>query len=109
MATLMYRLAINPEQQEKLREEVLRLLPRKDSPINNDNFDDFTYFRACLKESMRLQPQLPVNLRAAGRNIVLDGYRIPKNVSAKYCCMQFLDYGCLADYPQFVRSYSRRT
>lgn len=79
-AILLYRLAINPEQQEKLRAEVRRLLPNSESTINNDNIEQFTYFRACLKESMRLQPQVPANSRTTGANIILDGYRIPKEV-----------------------------
>lgn len=82
MATLLYHLAINPEKQENLRSEISRVLPNKNSSLTTENFGEFAYFRACLKESMRLQPQVTGNLRGAGKNIVLDGYRIPKHVSA---------------------------
>lgn len=82
VSTLLYRLAINPEKQEKLREELFRLLPDKESPVTTENFDQFVYFRACLKESMRMQPQAPGNLRGTGRNLVLSGYRVPKDVGS---------------------------
>lgn len=38
------------------------------------------YMRACLKETLRLNAVVAGNARQAGRNIVLDGYRIPKGV-----------------------------
>lgn len=81
IGTMLYRLAISPEKQEILREEIFRLLPEKDTPMTDENFSQFTYFRACVKESMRMQPQVPVNMRAAGKNLILNGYQIPKLVS----------------------------
>lgn len=83
MSILLYNLAINPEKQDKLRSEIVRLLPNKDTEITKDNYGEFAYFRACLKESMRLQPQVPHNLRGAGQNIVLGGYQIPYDVSVE--------------------------
>lgn len=80
MATLLYYLAINPEQQEKLREEVLRVLPEHETAITTENYDQFAYFRACYKESLRFRPQVPAMVRAAGKNLILDGYRIPHMV-----------------------------
>lgn len=80
MGTLLYHLATNPDKQEKLREEVFRLVSDKQCPINSDNYLEFNYFRACMKESLRLQPLVPANLRGTIVNIILDGYRIPKNV-----------------------------
>ncbi|XP_055921318.1 uncharacterized protein LOC129952612 [Eupeodes corollae] len=37
------------------------------------------YLRACLKEGMRIYPVSPGFPRSAGDNIVLSGYRVPKN------------------------------
>lgn len=84
MGTLLYHLAINPKKQEKLRAEVFCHLPEKNSSIDDSNYLEFRYFRACLKESLRLQPLVPGNLRGTVVNLILDGYRIPKNVSVEY-------------------------
>lgn len=81
MSIFMYYLAINPGHQEKLHQELLRLLPNRESPVTPKLLEQCVYLRACLKESMRLQPLAPVSLRAAGKNMILDGYRIPKMVS----------------------------
>lgn len=78
--TLLYQLAINPEKQEKLRKEVFQLLPQIDSPLSDDCLYTAPYFRACLKEALRMQPTAPTNMRSAGQDIVLNGYQVPKMV-----------------------------
>ncbi|KAJ8731410.1 hypothetical protein PYW07_004574 [Mythimna separata] len=66
--SLMYYLALNPDKQEKLREEI-----RSDNPHKR-------YLRACLKESLRLRAVVPSNLRRTDRDHVVGGYLIPKGV-----------------------------
>lgn len=46
------------------------------------SFQTAPYLRACKKESMRLTPIAAGNMRAAGRDLVLKGYKIPKGVSS---------------------------
>ncbi|KXJ81215.1 hypothetical protein RP20_CCG021013 [Aedes albopictus] len=102
---ILYYLATNPEKQTKLREELRSILPQKDSPLTPDNMQNLPYLRACIKEGMRLFPPIPLtpdnmqnlpylracikegmrlfppiigNLRVTGKDIVLQGYRIPK-------------------------------
>lgn len=79
---LLYQLAINPEKQAKLNEEIFGLLPKIDSPINTESLNNAPYFRACYKESLRMKP--PTNTRSAGQNIVIKGYQIPKMVSTRF-------------------------
>lgn len=81
MANLLYHLAKNPSKQEKLREEVMRILPEIDSKLTPESLNSVLYMRACFKESMRLTPLIPGNMRGTGKNLVLQGYQIPKNVS----------------------------
>ncbi|XP_052870891.1 cytochrome P450 CYP12A2-like [Anopheles cruzii] len=76
---LMYCLAKNPDKQAKLREELRTVLPTKDSPLTAENMRNLPYMRACIKEGLRLYPPVAGTFRATGRNIVLQGYRIPKD------------------------------
>ncbi|ETN60582.1 cytochrome P450, family 12 [Anopheles darlingi] len=75
---VLYSLAKNPEKQARLREELRAILPRKDSPLTTENMRNLPYLRACIKEGLRLYQPTVGNSRAAGRDIVLQGYRIPK-------------------------------
>lgn len=81
VANLLYHLAKNPSKQEKLREEILEILPNVDSKLTPTSLNSVPYMRACIKESMRLSPVVPGNMRGVGKNLVLQGYQIPKDVS----------------------------
>lgn len=76
----LYHMAINPDKQAKLTEEIFQMLPEIDSPLTEETLNKMPYFRACLKESMRVQPLVPGHLRASGQNVILNGYQIPKMV-----------------------------
>lgn len=77
---LLYNLAQNPEKQKKLTDEVFRLLPEIDSPMSKDILENSPYFRATLKESLRVTPLIVGTMRAAGQDLVLSGYKVPKGV-----------------------------
>ncbi|XP_023174257.2 probable cytochrome P450 12a4, mitochondrial isoform X2 [Drosophila hydei] len=74
---LMLCLATNPDKQEKLREEVMRVLPNKDSEFTEESMKNVPYLRACLKESQRLLPLVIGQGRTTNRDCVLSGYRVP--------------------------------
>ncbi|CAH2232805.1 cytochrome P450 CYP12A2-like isoform X2 [Pararge aegeria] len=65
---LLYNLAIHPEIQDKLREDI-----RSADKSNR-------YLKACLKESLRLFPVIPANLRRTTKDHFVAGYHIPKGV-----------------------------
>ncbi|KAM7361973.1 uncharacterized protein ACRADG_012837 [Cochliomyia hominivorax] len=75
---LMLCLSKNPDKQKKLREEVLQILPQKDSDFNENSLKNLPYLRACIKESLRLYPLLVGSSRAPINDMVVSGYRIPK-------------------------------
>lgn len=77
---ILFCLAKYPEKQTKLREELRSILPKKDSPLTPDSMHNLPYLRACIKEGIRLFPPVGGNFRATGKDIVLQGYRIPKGV-----------------------------
>lgn len=75
---LLYILAKNPEKQKKLRKEVLSILPTKETPLTAERLKHLPYLRACMKEAHRIRPIIAGTVRAAGQDLVLQGYRIPK-------------------------------
>lgn len=84
IATLLYNLAKHSSKQELLRNEIKKILPNLDSPLLPESFNNIPYLRACMKESMRVQPVVDANIRAAGKDIVLNGYQVPKDVGMEW-------------------------
>lgn len=76
----MYCLAKNPEKQKRLRQELMQIMPDKDSPLSGDNMKNMPYLRAVIKETLRLFPPAALNMRRTTEPIVIRGYHIPKNV-----------------------------
>lgn len=81
MGSCLYHLAKNPDKQEKLREEVKTILPNLNESLTPDSFRSAPYLRACIKEVQRVIPIIPGTARAAGKDLVIKGYQIPKGVS----------------------------
>lgn len=75
LSFLLYHLARNPEKQEKLRLEC----QCKNTILSRDDVAKAPYFHACLKESFRLTPTLPMQARMIAQDLVLQGYEIPAN------------------------------
>ncbi|CAO1429463.1 unnamed protein product [Diamesa hyperborea] len=84
----LYCLAKNPEKQDKLRQEILTLLPEKDSVLCPEKLKNLPYLRAVMKEGLRMYSPAPSNLRKTGQNIVLQGYQIPKDVNIGMSLLQ---------------------
>ncbi|XP_065723208.2 probable cytochrome P450 12a4, mitochondrial [Drosophila suzukii] len=74
---LLLCLAKNPEKQAKLREEVMKVLPNKDSEFTEASIKNVPYLRACIKESQRIYPVIVGNARVLSRDAVLSGYQVP--------------------------------
>ncbi|XP_034658380.1 probable cytochrome P450 12c1, mitochondrial [Drosophila subobscura] len=75
---ILLSLAKNPQQQQKLREEIVSKLPQPDRQFTLAEMKSLPYLRACIKEAMRMYPVTFGNVRSAGTDVVLDGYRIPQ-------------------------------
>ena len=80
-AAALYCLASNPDKQEILRQEIMKILPSKDVKMNERSLENIPYMRAVIKEALRMFPIFNGNARALDRDIVLQGYQIPKGVS----------------------------
>lgn len=76
----MYCLAKNPDKQEKLREELMKIMPDENTPLSEERMKNLPFLRAVIKESLRLYPPATMNMRRATDNLVLRGYKVPKGV-----------------------------
>lgn len=76
----MLCLAKNPEKQEKLREEIMQILPTKDAPLTEKSMKNLPYLRASIKEALRVYPLIIGNARVPVNDVVLSGYQVPKGV-----------------------------
>ncbi|KAJ8940447.1 hypothetical protein NQ318_007148 [Aromia moschata] len=79
-ASILYQLAIHPDKQKILKEEVLRVLPEIDTPITSERLEQMQYLKACIKETMRLYPVVIGNGRQTTSECIIRGYHIPKGV-----------------------------
>nr|ASO98051.1 cytochrome p450 CYP302A1 [Spodoptera exigua] len=74
----LYHIGRSAEVQQKMFEEISTLLPTKDSKITPDTLAKATYVRACIKESLRLNPVSVGIGRLTQKEFVLRGYVIPE-------------------------------
>ncbi|CAD7015059.1 probable cytochrome P450 12c1, mitochondrial [Ceratitis capitata] len=82
LAAVLLCIARNPTKQQKLREELLAVLPNKHERFTVENMKNLPYLRACIKEALRIYPLAFGNVRETGADLVLSGYRVPKGTSA---------------------------
>ena len=71
---IFFRLAKNPEVQERLYREIMRELPHKDSKLEERTVERMPYLKAVLKETLRLHSPAPLNARSLNRSFELGGY-----------------------------------
>jgi cytochrome P450 len=50
---VLYQLALHPEKQALAYEEICKVLPQRDAPLEAINIDNLKYLRACIKETLR--------------------------------------------------------
>lgn len=74
VAFLLYHLARCPRAQHKLYEEI-QSTPTK---LHKDDLKKMQYLQACIKESLRLKPPMPVLSRILTKDIIVYNYVIPK-------------------------------
>nr|UZE89820.1 cytochrome P450 CYP334Q1 [Chrysoperla zastrowi sillemi] len=74
MAFLLYHLARNPKVQKKLYNEI-----RNANLYEINSYEKLPYLQACIKESLRLKPPMPVLSRILQQDVIIHNYRIPKD------------------------------
>jgi len=77
-ALFLHHLAMNPDKQDILYEEVVRVVG-KDGLMTEAKLLDMRYLKACLQESMRMIPIAHTTARQTKVDLVLGGYQVPKD------------------------------
>ncbi len=82
MAYTILLLAMHPEHQERVFNELKTILPSKDIPITSEHIVQLTYLELCIKESLRLFPVVSLmakNVKTGSVN--LGGYEVHSGVT----------------------------
>jgi cytochrome P450 len=77
LTSFVYRLATNPDWQERLRAELRGLKLAPDEPLPFTRLDELVLTEMAFKEAMRLAPPVPSLPRRALRDFEFKGLRIP--------------------------------
>uniref|UniRef100_A0A2C9K6U5 Cholesterol side-chain cleavage enzyme, mitochondrial n=1 Tax=Biomphalaria glabrata TaxID=6526 RepID=A0A2C9K6U5_BIOGL len=77
LAFLFYLLAKNEHIQTKLIAEIDNVLGKR-QPGSSD-LQNMSYLKACVKETLRLFPPIPMNARTTTEDMTIGGYFIPKD------------------------------
>ena len=82
MSFILYHLAKNPSKQAALYEEIKHLLCKPQIELDWQLLSQFTYLKAVIKESLRLNPISIGVGRILPQDDVFSGYIVPKNVTS---------------------------
>lgn len=53
VCSMLYQIATRPEEQEKIHQEILRILPNKDDKLDASKLEKMVYLKAFIKEVLR--------------------------------------------------------
>lgn len=74
-------LAMHPEIQEKVYQEIKEVYPTVDDKIDYESVHDLKYMEQVINETLRLFPSIPFILRYSSEEMELDGHKIPEGVN----------------------------
>ncbi|XP_054996378.1 1,25-dihydroxyvitamin D(3) 24-hydroxylase, mitochondrial isoform X2 [Sorex araneus] len=80
---ILYNLSRNRHAQRKLLMEIQSVVPENGEP-RAEHLKNMPYLKACLKESMRLNPSVPFTTRTLDKTTVLGEYTLPKGIVRKF-------------------------
>ncbi|XP_072015330.1 cytochrome P450 27C1-like [Amphiura filiformis] len=78
----LHLLSKNPHVQEKLHEEVMRVLPEDVNPTR-DQINNMPYLKAVIKETLRLFPITQGTARVLPKDLIIRNYHIPAGTAVQ--------------------------
>ncbi|EDW40113.1 GL21304 [Drosophila persimilis] len=84
VCSMLYQLATRPEEQQKVHEELKRLLPDPNTPLTIQLLDQMHHLKAFIKEVFRMYSTVIGNGRTLQEDSVICGYQVPKGVQAVF-------------------------
>ncbi|XP_061082749.1 cytochrome P450 27C1 [Conger conger] len=97
-----YLLALHPQVQQQIYEEVVSTLGPDKVPVSED-LPQLPLIRGLVKETLRLFPVLPGNGRITQKNLAVGGYLIPAGTQLALChYTTSLDEGSFPNAAQFL-------
>lgn len=73
MQFALYELSLNPEIQEKTREEILKVLAKHNGKITYESIYEIDYLRCVVDETLRKYPPMSVLVRKCNKDFVIPG------------------------------------
>lgn len=71
-------MAIHPDVQNRVVEELQQVFYAKDIPIDYEAISQLTYLEMVIKETLRLCPSVPTMARELEEEMIINGHRVPK-------------------------------
>ncbi|KAK4886796.1 hypothetical protein RN001_003067 [Aquatica leii] len=84
VCSILYQLATRPEQQEKMYQELKRVIPDPNTPLNVKLLDEMVFLKAFVKEVFRVYSTVIGNGRTLQKDTVIMGYNIPKGTQVVF-------------------------
>lgn len=84
VSSILYQVATRPEEQQKIYEELKRVIPDENTPITIQLLDQCVYLKAFVKEVFRVYSTVIGNGRTLQEDTVISGYRIPKGIQVVF-------------------------
>ncbi|KAI9560159.1 hypothetical protein GHT06_014170 [Daphnia sinensis] len=73
----LFLLGNNPEKQEQVSEELIRVFGNSDRPVTMADLNELKYLECCVKEALRLYPSVPLLARQLMEDTTICGYNLP--------------------------------
>ncbi|XP_050521005.1 probable cytochrome P450 301a1, mitochondrial isoform X3 [Daktulosphaira vitifoliae] len=80
VCSMLYQIATRPDEQEKIHQEVIKILPNENDKLDSSKLDKMVYLKAFIKEVFRIYSTVIGNGRTLQKNMTICGYEIPKGI-----------------------------
>ncbi|KAI4477577.1 hypothetical protein M0804_012694 [Polistes exclamans] len=84
VCSILYQLATRQEEQEKVYQELLQILPDPNTPLTVSHLDQAIYTKAFIREVFRMYSTVIGNGRTLQNDSIICGYKVPKGVQVVF-------------------------